>query len=90
MQALDDIFAIWPDISTLATALQEEPDTVYRWKKRHRIPERVWPGVITAALGRGKVLTIADMHAANRPPHKRGTAHKLKPVRRRRSESRVT
>jgi len=90
MQALDDIFSIWTSISSLATALNEKEDTVYRWKKRRRIPEDAWQPVIDAAALRGKTLTIADMHAANRPPKRRGKpAHKPKPVRRRRAEARA-
>lgn len=97
MQALRDIFSIWgdfgpdgtPDCAAIATALNEKQDTVYRWWYRKRIPERSWLPLITAAQTRGKHLTVADMHAANRPPKARGGAHKMKPMRRRRAETRV-
>lgn len=90
MQALHDIFSKWgtdadgfPDFSAVAAALNEKQDTVYRWWKRGRIPERAWLPFISAAEGRGERLTVADMHAANRPRKARGDAHKIKSKRRR-------
>lgn len=84
MQGLNDIFSVWPDISRMSAAVNEKHDTVYRWKTRKRIPEGAWTRVIAAAALQGKTLTVADMHAANRPPKVR--AHKIKPTRRRRRE----
>jgi hypothetical protein len=91
MQALHDIFAIWgtkAPWTALASALDEKDDTVYRWFKRKRVPESAWTAVIEAARQKGKVLTVADMHAANRPTKVRGRSHKRMSPRRR-NEARV-
>lgn len=87
MQAFDDIFSIWDDISDMATALNEKQDTVYRWSLRGRIPDNAWDRVIEAAKKRGTVLTVADLHAANKP--RKSPSHKLRPSRKRRSEPRA-
>jgi hypothetical protein len=100
MQALHDIFSIWdpnpaaPEPTkaarALAAALNEKQDTVYRWLRRKRIPDTAWQSIIDAAIVRGKVLTIADLHAANRPAKPRGRAtHKARSARRRRNETRI-
>lgn len=91
MQALQDIFGIWPDLSSMATAIGQKPDTVYRWSKKGRIPEDSWQSVIDAAVVRGRQLTASDLLAANKPPKLRGRpAHKIRPLRRRkRDEERV-
>jgi hypothetical protein len=90
MQALRDIFSKWgthssgfPDFGAIAAALNEKQDTVYRWWQRGRIPERAWLPLISAAEARGERLTVADMHAANRPRKTREEAHKIKSKRRR-------
>lgn len=84
MQALHDIFAIWTDLRSMATALNEKKDTVYRWHRRGRIPDTAWQRVIKAAEVRGRQLTVADLHAANRPAKPRGRAnHKIRSIRRR-------
>ncbi len=93
MQALHDIFSIWgtgsdgiPDFRALAAALNEKEDTVYRWWYRRRIPDRAWLPMISAAKALGKVLTVADMHGANKPPKRRNGSHKIKAVKRRNEE----
>lgn len=89
MQVVHDIFSIWgTDLSkaarALATALKEKHDTVYRWGKRGRIPGDAFPGIVEAARIKGKILTLADLHAANRPRKARGAAHKRRSMRHRR------
>lgn len=93
MQVVHDIFSIWgADLSkaarALAAALDEKHDTVYRWGKRGRIPGDAFPGIVEAARLKGKILTLADLHAANRPRKARRPAHKRRSMRRR-SESGV-
>lgn len=99
MQALRNIFSIWgvnraeglPDFRAMATALDEKEDTVYRWYYRRRIPDRAWNAVIAKAAELGKVITVADMHAANTPTKPRGGHRKAPKIkaRRRRDEQRV-
>lgn len=79
MQALNDIFAIWPSLSCMAEEIGQKPDTVYRWQRSGRIPEGHWPIVIEKAARREHLLTMTDLHAANRPAKQRGRpAHKVK------------
>ena len=71
MQACRDIFEIWganqtEAIQTIADELEEKPDTVYRWKKRFRIPERKWDGLIKSAASRGVTLTPDELFRFNR------------------------
>jgi len=69
MQALRDIFAIWPSIKAMADDLDEKPDTVKRWRIRRRIPSDVWPRIIEKAARREQLVTAAqllDLHAAER------------------------
>lgn len=71
MQACRDIFEIWGTNPTessqaLAEALDEKPDTVYRWNLRRRIPERKWDGVIKSAASRGVALTPDELFRFNR------------------------
>lgn len=89
MQALQDIFSIWDGHKGLATALNEKQDTVYRWKRRKRIPDSAWARIIEAAAAKGQVVTVADLHAANRPRAARGRIHKTRAARRR-GEPRVS
>jgi hypothetical protein len=90
MQALQDIFGLWPSISVMAESIGAKTDTVRKWKKSGRIPEDSWEVVIDAAGMKGATLTIADLHAANRPSRPRGRpAHKVRSIRRRRTEPRA-
>lgn len=84
MQDLQDIFAVFgaprDAVRVLATAIGEKVDTVYRWHRHGRIPERSWAAVIAAVESKGKALSATDLLAANRTPKKRGRpARKLRP-----------
>lgn len=86
MQALHDIFAIWPSVADMARSIRRKPDTVLKWRKNKRIPEDSWQAVIDGAFVRGHVLTAADLLAANRPFRLRGrAAHKVRSLRRRKA-----
>lgn len=77
MQALQDIFAIWPDLDQMASAIGQKKDTVYRWMKSGRIPETHWTRIIEAAALRETLVTIADLYRVNRVAKQRGyPAHK--------------
>lgn len=91
MQALQDIFDLWPTLAEMARSTGRKYDRVRKWQKAKRIPEDSWQAVIDAALVKGRVLTAADLLAANAPPKLRGRpAHKIRHLRRRkRSEERI-
>lgn len=77
MQAIDDIFELWPDLTAFAAAVGQKRDTVYRWQRSGRIPDTAWDDVIAAAKKLGKKLTVEQLHSANRPSRQRGApAHK--------------
>lgn len=70
MQELQDIFSIWPSITVMATDLDQLPDTVYRWRKKKRIPVHAWPAVIEKAAKREVLVTAAqlmDLSSASKP-----------------------
>jgi hypothetical protein len=51
--------------------------------RRGRIPDTAWQRVIDAAVIQGRSLTVADLHAANRPAKARGRrTHKMRSARR--------
>lgn len=72
MQAIDDIFGIWPSLGEMAKDLGQIEDTVYRWKMRGRIPEDVWPTVIEKAAAREQLVTASQIMRFNAPIKKRG------------------
>lgn len=72
MQALQDIFALWPSIREMADALNEKSDTVLRWRIRGRIPEDAWPRLIEQAAFRDITVTANDLMTLNAPMKKRG------------------
>lgn len=72
MQAIEDIFGIWPSIKAMADDLGQLEDTVYRWKQRGRIPEDVWPMVIEKAAARETLVTASQIMRLNAPILKRG------------------
>lgn len=71
MQAVSDIFGIWPSISAMAEDLGQPYDRVQKWHARRRIPVTAWPRVIEKAARREKLLTMADMAAINLPKQRR-------------------
>lgn len=71
MQALQDIFTIWPSLNEMAADLGEKYDTVKRWRNRGRIPNRAWPAIIEKAARREQLVTAAQLLALN-PPSKAG------------------
>lgn len=72
MQAIHDIFSLWPTVAAFANDLKARPDTVRKWKKFQRIPQESWEDVISAAASRGMNLTVTDIIAANAPMKQRG------------------
>lgn len=72
MQAIEDIFGIWPSLGEMAKDLGQLEDTVYRWKMRGRIPEDVWPIVIERAAARETLVTASQIMRFNAPIQKRG------------------
>lgn len=67
MQALQDIFAIWPSLQAMASDLDEKYDTVKRWRNRGRIPATVWPKLIEKAARREHLVTAAQLLQLNKP-----------------------
>lgn len=67
MQAISDIFAIWPSTKEMADDLGQKYDTVLRWKLRKRIPSTAWPTIIEKAAARETLVTAAQLLAANAP-----------------------
>jgi hypothetical protein len=76
MHSVADIFQIFGAdsgaVTTLAGAIKEKVDTVYRWSRRGRIPETAWESIIRAAESRGAKLTASDILSANKPARRRG------------------
>lgn len=72
MQAIEDIFGIWPSLSEMAKDLGQLEDTVYRWKQRGRIPEDAWPVVIEKAAARERLVTASQIMRFNAPIARRG------------------
>lgn len=91
MQAIHDIFGLWPSVGVMATELERGYDTVLAWRTRGRIPEDALEDVVAAAAKRGIGLSIAQIIAANAPIKKRGrAAHKVRKIRARRTETRAS
>lgn len=76
MQGIQDIFQIWPSVRDMATEIEQEYDTVLRWRLRGRIPEDSWDIVIQRAARHGKLVTAAQLLALNRPIKQRGRPRK--------------
>lgn len=76
MQAIHDIFEIWPSLGQMATEIGELEDTVYRWRKRGRIPEEAWPRVIEKAAKHEKLVTAQQLMSLNGPVGRRGRPRK--------------
>lgn len=90
MQAIHDIFGIWPSVSVMATELDRGYDTVLAWRTRQRIPEDSLNDVVQGAAKRGVNLTREQILEANAPIKKRGRpAHKVRKIRARRTEARA-
>lgn len=67
MQALRDIFEIWPSIKDMADDLNEKYDTVKRWRTRGRIPSTAWPRLIERAAHREQLITATQLLRLNKP-----------------------
>jgi hypothetical protein len=76
MQAIQDIFAIWPSISVMASDLEQLPDTVFRWRKKGRIPVDVWPKIIEMAARREVLVTATQLMNMNVEAPPRGRPRK--------------
>ena len=77
MQVIHDIFAIWPSLRHMAEDLNQLEDTVYRWHKRGRIPEDVWPEVIAKAAKHEKLVTAQMLMSLNAPIGRRGRPRQI-------------
>ena len=76
MQAIQDIFAIWPSISVMASELEQLPDTVFRWRKKGRIPVDVWPRLIEVAARHEVLITATQLMNFNVDAPPRGRPRK--------------
>lgn len=77
MQAIHDIFQIWPSIKQMAADLDQVPDTVYRWRKKGVIPPHVWPELIERAAKREVLLTATQLMNLSAPTKRRGRPRKV-------------
>lgn len=79
VQGIQDIFTkVWPSVRALAEDINEEYDTVLRWRLKKRIPQDAWPKVIAKSAARNQPITAdqllslcAPMKQRGRPAHKR-------------------
>lgn len=71
---ITDVFKLWNSRTEMAVALDESYDTIRKWEKARRIPERAWNAVIRAAALRERLITAADLLNLN-------TAQKPRPGR---------
>lgn len=77
MQAIQDIFRLWPTLVEMGKDIGSEPDTIRKWRKFGRIPPESWSAVIAAVLRKGESLTADDLMRLNTPRKPRGRpAHK--------------
>lgn len=61
MQAIEDIFQIWPTTADLAREVNQNYDTVRKWKEHGRIPATAWRAVIIAAAKRERIISVDDL-----------------------------
>lgn len=91
MQALGDIFALWPSVKAMAFDVGVQPDTARKWKRFSRIPSDSIVAVARAVQAKGANLSPEQILSLNSPMRKRG-----RPMRKRRiraksqSEARTT
>lgn len=60
------IIALWPNPPALARDLGVEPDNVYKWEKRNRIPAERWLDIVEAANSRGYDVSLTKLADAAR------------------------
>jgi hypothetical protein len=84
MQAIHDIFRIWPTYSAMAKDIGQAPDTVRKWWLK-RIPAEHWMATIEAANKLTVTLTPEDLMRLNPPrkvrdpsTYRRRKAHKIR------------
>lgn len=63
---MEQIFALWPNMSDLAADLGKPYTTVQSWAQRRSIPARFDLDLIEAARKRGVALTLEDLAVARR------------------------
>lgn len=74
MQAIRDITTkVWPSVRAMAVDIGEDYETVRKWFQRERIPERVWPAIITKSATAKLPLTADKLLRLNRPRKKRSS-----------------
>jgi hypothetical protein len=56
----------------MAEEIGELEDTIYRWRKRGRIPEEAWPKIIEKAAKHEKLVTAQQLMNLNGPVGRRG------------------
>ena len=77
VHSIDDIFGIWVSLEAMALDLVQLEDTVYRWKKRGRIPEDMWPTVIEKAAKHERLVTAQQLMKFNASIAKRGRPRQI-------------
>ena len=63
---MKQIFALWPNVSDLATDLGKPYTTVQSWAQRGSIPAKFDLDLVTAAQKRGAQLTLEMLAEARR------------------------
>jgi hypothetical protein len=67
MQALTDVFDIWPSLAEMARDIGIEYQTVAKWSQRGRIPPESWDAVIEAAKRKKVTVTPGLLNRLNAP-----------------------
>jgi len=85
VQGIQDIFSkVWPSVRALAEDIDEEYDTVLRWRLKKRIPQEHWQKVISKSAARNHPGTAEQLLAMSAPMKQRGRpSHKRRPKGRR-------
>lgn len=67
MEAIEDIFGIWPSLAAMARDIGRDYQTVAKWAQRKRIPPESWDVVIAAAARREVPITPGLLNSLNTP-----------------------
>jgi hypothetical protein len=76
MDTVHDIFEVWDSVSEMASALDQKADTVFRWRKKGRIPVDMWPRLIETAARREVLITATQLMNLHRGAPQRGRPRK--------------
>lgn len=77
---ISEVFGLWDSRTAMARALNESYDTIRKWEKSKRIPERAWNAVISAAALRGRLITASDLLNLNTEQKPRPGRPARKPI----------